>query len=78
MIQEEKERRNRNSGIRLNREETEERKCGQRKKREVKYIKYAGRGMTKLVKARGKKEGEAKCKNVQKKEISRKETGREK
>lgn len=48
------------------------------KKREVKCIKYAGRGMTKPVKARGKKEGKAKCKNVQKKEISRKETGREK
>lgn len=32
----------------------------------------------KPVKARGKKEGEAKRKNVQKKEISRKETGREK
>lgn len=37
------------------------------KKREEKYIKYTGRGMTKPVKARGKKEGEAKCKNVQEK-----------
>lgn len=32
VIQEEKKRRNRNSGIRLNRQETEERNCGQRKK----------------------------------------------
>lgn len=33
VIEEEKERRNRNSGIRLSRQETEERKSGQRKKR---------------------------------------------
>lgn len=48
-----------------------------REKKEVKYIKYAGRGMTKPVEARGEKEGEAKRENVQKKKISRKETERE-